>query len=268
LTISETIDKELTLSSYEGEDRVVSLKEILVQKYAGRERLKPVQSGLASLDKALDGGFYPGQLVVVSGISGHGKTTLCQTFTQSLMEKSILPLWFSYEMEEQEFADKIHLDYHGHIFMPLALKDKTSAWIEDRVIEANVKHDVKAVYIDHLHFLVGLIARQNMSMVIGQVVRDLKRIAVTRRMIMFLVCHTMKTRDQDGELGLGSIRDSSFIEQEADTVLYVWRHPEDKSLTVCKIAKNRRRGIIDIKIPLTLNRMENRYYEKSNRENG
>jgi hypothetical protein len=78
----------------------------------------------------------------------------------------------------------------------------------------------------------------------------------------------MKTRDQDGELGLGSIRDSSFIEQESDTVLYVWRHPEDKNITVCKIAKNRRRGIIDIKIPLTLNRMENRYYEKSNRENG
>jgi hypothetical protein len=91
-------------------------------------------------------------------------------------------------------------------------------------------------------------------------VRGLKQLALKHRVVVFLVAHMQKTKP-DEEPGLGHIRDSSFVEQEADTVLYVWRQKENKSVTVLKVAKNRKRGIIDDRIPLVLK--DGRYYEKA-----
>jgi hypothetical protein len=70
----------------------------------------------------------------------------------------------------------------------------------------------------------------------------------------------MQKTKNDEEPGLGHIRDSSFVEQEADTVVYVWRSKDNKAITVLKIAKNRKRGIIDDRIALVL--VNGRYEEK------
>jgi replicative DNA helicase len=144
--------------------------------------------------------------------------------------------------------------------MPQELTDRKLSWVEDRLIEANLKYNVQSIFIDHLHFLVEMIAKQNISFVVGQVVRGLKEIAKRQNMVAFLICHTGKTREDTGELGLGMVRDSSFIEQEADSVIYVWRGDEEEreiggekrrlSPTWAKIAKNRKRGIINKKVPL------------------
>ena len=94
-------------------------------------------------------------------------------------------------------------------------------------------------------------SKQNMSFVIGECVRGLKQLAIKHNIVIFLIAHMTKTRP-DEEPGLGHTRDSSFIEQEADTVVYVWRHKSDKWVTICKVAKNRKRGVIDTKIGLIL----------------
>jgi hypothetical protein len=63
------------------------------------------------------------------------------------------------------------------------------------------------------------------------------------------ICHTTKTKnDGNAELGLGDVRDSSFIEQEADTVFYVWRDEKTEYETLVKVAKNRKKGIINKKV--------------------
>jgi replicative DNA helicase len=143
--------------------------------------------------------------------------------------------------------------------MPLKLKSNTLTWVEERIIESRLKYNTRAVFIDHLHYLVSMNPKQNASFMIGETVRGLKQLALKHRVVMFLVAHMQKTKN-DEEPGLGHIRDSSFVEQEADTVVYVWRQKENKSVTVLKIAKNRKRGLIDDRIALVLK--DGRYHER------
>jgi replicative DNA helicase len=244
------IELEQKLSTYTGEDRVLPGNEVLEAYRKDRPLVDPYRSKLPSLDKIIDG-FYPGQLIVVSGITGHGKTTMCQTFTMALAEQMAFPLWFSYEVACDDFLRVFPFDLPKYIYMPIKMQESGLQWIEDRIMEAKFKYDIKAVFVDHLHYLVSMNPKQNASFMIGETVRGLKQLALKHKIVMFLVAHMQKTKN-DEEPGLGHIRDSSFVEQEADTVLYVWRAKDDRMVTVLKIAKNRKRGMIDEKIFMRL----------------
>jgi len=63
---------------------------------------------------------------------------------------------------------------------------------------------------------------QNMSLQIGSVMRTLKRIALKYNIIIFIVAH-MKHVKLVSEPDMEDLRDSSFIGQEADIVLMMWR---------------------------------------------
>ncbi len=259
MTLPERIELEKRLSDYNEDDQVLRASKVLELYRKDRPETKPFPSGLPTLDKKIDG-FYPGQLIVISGVTGQGKTTLAQSLTFALMEKGAYPLWFSYELPVDDFLRSFPGDYPNYLYLPAKLKDNKLSWIEERILEAKLKYNTKAVFIDHLHYLVSMNPKSNMSGLIGETVRKLKQMAIEHRIVVFLIAHMMKTKP-DEEPGLGHARDSSFVEQEADTVLYVWRFKDDKRITVLKIAKNRRRGLIDERIPLVL--QGGRYYEKA-----
>jgi replicative DNA helicase len=258
MTTLDEIALEQKLALYDGEDRVESAQTVLDLYRKDRPQAEPIKSNLPTFDRVI-GGFYTGQLIVISGITGQGKTTLCQTFTRAFTDQLVWSLWFSFEVSTDDFINVFPGDYKEHVFMPLKLKGNTLNWLEERIIEAKLKHSVKVVFVDHLHYLVSMAPKSNQSFIIGETVRGLKQLALKHCVVIFLVAHMMKTRP-DEEPGLGHIRDSSFVEQEADTVLYVWRMADNKHVTACKIAKNRKRGVIDARIPLIL--VDGRYQEK------
>jgi replicative DNA helicase len=251
------IELEQEMLNYSGEDQVLSSDEVLKRFIAEQPKGERISTKLPNLDRTI-GGLYPGQLIVVSGVTGHGKTTLCQTFTKNMSEQLTFPLWFSYEVGTQDFIENFHPDYQKHIFMPLKMTDNSLKWIESRIIESKVKYNTTICFIDHIHYLVSMSAKTNMSFVIGECVRGLKQLAIKHNIVIVLVAHMTKTKP-DEEPGLGHTRDSSFIEQEADVVLYVWRDGKEKSITICKVAKNRKRGVIDEKIGLVL--IDGKYQE-------
>jgi twinkle protein len=257
----DQMDKELELANYQGEDRVLPLTEVVEIYRRDNPQGEPLQSKLATLDKTI-GGFFPGQLIVISGPTGMGKTTFSQTVTIALMEQMAFPLWFSFEVDCLDFARVFPHDATKFVYVPAKLKETAPVWIEDKIIEAKMKYDVKAVFIDHLHYLVSMNPKQNQSYMIGNTVRGLKQLALKHKVVMFLIAHMQKTQN-DEEPGLGQIRDSSFVEQESDTVLYCWRPPADRTITIVKVAKNRKRGIMDVKIELTL--QGGRYFEQEKR---
>lgn len=251
----EMMRKEAELFSYEGEDKIVSSEEMLK---IVEERGTPdvmLNSKIPILDKTL-GGFVGGELIVVSGITGEGKSLLCQTLTSNMAQQKINTLWFTYEMPPQYFIKKFG-ENTPLFYLPKELKTNTTNWLEERILEAKLKFDVQAIFIDHLHFLVDLAKIGNPSLEIGSIVRNIKKIALKHNIVIFLIAHTTKIKSGFEELGLGDIRDSSFIEQEADTVLYIWRKTEVDGIkvenrSVLKIAKNRRLGTKNIKINLIL----------------
>jgi replicative DNA helicase len=245
------LEQEQTLATYEGEDKVIPGNELLKDL---RDRPRPklsFNSKIPKLDSIIKGGFHGGQLIVVSGITGQGKTTFCQSMTFSAMEQGLLSTWFSYELDMVDFLEQFPLDTVNNIMLPSVLKGRSPEWIELRSWESKLKYGAQIVFVDHLHFLVDLHKSRNISFDIGSVVRSLKLLAIKHNIILFLICHTMKTKgDGEVELGLGDVRDSSLIEQEADIVLYVWRDLDVDNRSILKIAKNRPTGVINKKIRL------------------
>lgn len=252
------VEIEKRLSEYQGADRVVKSTEVWNLMAAQKDPFA-FQSKIPSLDDAIDG-FEAGELVTVSGLTGQGKTTLCQSLSWNFLLQNIPSLWFSYEMTPRQFIRKLHSDLF--VYMPLALQGKSREWIRERIHEAKLKYGVRAVFIDHLHFLVDMARIKNPSLEIGAIVRELKGIAVDLNVTVFLIAHSTKVRfDQEPELD--SIRDSSFIPQDSDIVLIVWRS-RDKAgeftdQTVLKVAKSRRTGVMGKKVGLTY--QERLYWE-------
>lgn len=235
------------LSKYEGEDEVLSSEELFEYLNKRRSTVCHLRTGLPTLNDLI-GGFFGGELTVISGITGNGKTLFAQTLTANFVVSNQSSLWFTYEVPMLQFLKQFG-DPLPHFYMPKMLKGKDLDWIYERIVEAKLKYGISAVFIDHLHFLVDLMTSRNPSLEIGLVMRTLKRWALELDMSIFIIAHTGKIKP-DHELDAGDTRDSSFIEQEADNVIYIWRAKNVENGAILKITKNRGRGIMGKKINL------------------
>lgn len=239
----------LDLQDYAGEDRIVFSKELKMRLEAGREETSfNVQSRYFPLLSSFIGGFEGGEMIIVSAFTGHGKTTFCQSLTRDFCEQGHIPLWFSYEVQPYQFLKKFGNTLP--IFtLPNKIVNKSTFWLEERCYEALIKYQSQIVFIDHLHFLVDMVHR-NASLEIGVIVRNIKLLALKHNLVVFLIAHTTKPSGDAKELELGATRDSSFIEQEADTVIYLWRSKKETDHGTLKIAKDRKNGTYDKKIKI------------------
>jgi len=212
-------------------------------------------SKIWQFDDAMDGGFRNGELVVISGQTGHGKTTWCQWLTKKLDASSIPSLWFSFEMDQWHLKEKfikMGCDKTLLAYSPIELANSEMKFIEQQIDVAVKEYACKVIFIDHLHYLIPLNQSMSTSLLIGGIVRELKKLAVKKKVVICLIAHTKKIY-QDEKLELSSIRDSSLIAQESDYVFLVERlKANEKKLVVgssgwtnkmkVQLAKNRRTG--------------------------
>ena len=170
-------------------------------------------------------------------------TLLLQTFTANFVKQLLYPLWFSFEVPARQFLSQFpNLPL---IYMPSKLKPRAMQWFEDRVWESYEKYNTRIICIDHLHFLVDMARQQQVSLEIGTIIRRLKTLAVEGNFVIFLLCHT-KMGKHDGTLSYESIRDSSFISQESDTVIMVQRKPDiAENAARARVEFHRRTGVME-----------------------
>lgn len=223
--------------------------------------------------KQLDGlleGFQEGELIVISGLTKHGKTCFCQSLTMQMVGNGDHALWFTFEVPERAFLS--FMEDAGDMplfFMPQQLRSKDMVFIENKIKEAIIKHGIKAVFIDHLHYLLDM-RKNNVSLEIGAIMRFLKEIAIKYSLVIFLVAHTQKI-DSETEPSAGSIRDSSFIGQEADVVLIILRLAEENRANL-KVEFTRRTGVFQKKIKLIKHKffeeMQDGKPERDNKKTG
>jgi replicative DNA helicase len=248
------------LRNYQGVDRVVKIEEALEEIKKLPERVR-VDCKLPTVNKHLDG-FRCGELVVVSGPTGHGKSTLLQSFTYDFNEKKTNCLWFSYEVGVRDLVKRFEIDMPS-FSLPLKTVESNFKWMRQRIWESIAKFDTKVVFIDHLHYLLDMnyLAKVNTSLAIGMLMRDLKKLAVETDTLIFLVSHLSKTKLEE-EPDLDDIRDSSFIGQESDIVLVIYREKigGDYGRSWVKVAKNRRNGTVG-SIPVVMRK--GGFYEES-----
>jgi len=148
--------------------------------------------------------------------------------------------------------------------MPAKLKSHALDWFEERVYESFEKYHTRIVLCDHLHYLIDLAKTRNPSIEIGQIIRRLKTLAVSGEFLIFLLCHTTKGTSEDN-LSYESIRDSSFISQESDSVLMIKRTPKNGENTArLRVEFHRRTGVFEKVVDLI--KVEGCLQEQSNND--
>ncbi len=238
-------DDELEqLKKYAGEDSVEDFLTVW-QKAQETSKTLDFKTLVPTLDK-MTKGFSPGQLVTLSGPTGHGKTTFAQNLTENLREGGHNCLWFSYEMGVEEFFSKFkNLPF---AYMPKKVIPNSWEWLEARIKEAVAKYQIDIVFIDHLHYLLEmdkLSQSGSLSLAVGSMMRNLKRLAVNFDLVIVLVAHLRKV-----VLGktpsIEDLRDSSLIGQESDLVMIINRLPDEggefSQNSTLNLVKNRRTG--------------------------
>lgn len=236
-----TSDKE-KFSQYEGADKVVTSFELRDKILADKKDPHVcVKSGIPGIDYACEG-FQDGELIIVSGPTKQGKTLLGQTFTSYFAKQKEYPGWFSYEVPEHQFLDQFPV--LPLFYLPTKNKAQDFDWFMERCLEAYFKYNTRVFFIDHLHYLIDMARIKNTSLDIGTIVRRIKRFAVDNDFVMFLMAHIGKNESED--LSYRDLRDSSFIAQEADTVIMIKRTPKEGQNTArARVEFHRRTGVME-----------------------
>jgi len=272
---------EKNLATYKGEDEMISSKEMAELLAKEPKASFSFSTGIYHLDLVLNN-VEAGELVIITGPTGEGKTSLMMTISKFMAENQTMPAWFELELTGRQFFSKF--DFNPPLFyLPKRNIDNTIFWLEERILEAIVKYDIKSVFIDDLHHLFSLARIQsNVSFEIGDVIAKLKDIAVLNNLVIFLQVHIKDPQDATTrEPILSDIRDSGLIKALADTVIGIWRvknetvTKKDKrarreeigdndSKAKVRVWKNRREG----KMSTFYLKMENRFFVESYDKDG
>lgn len=252
------LEKEEQMSNYGGRDRIVSSIELAKELKETDSSMFTVSTGIASMDRILGGGVEAGELIIVTGPTGEGKTTLLMTITRNMAKDKVNSVWFTLEVTPRQFLQKLTKASPGmpqpempFFYIPRSVIEDADEdyvkewekkhrrtyemidWLEDKIIEAKVKTEkdgkaLKAVFIDHIHQIFSLIKSNNVSLEMGDMVARIKNIAIIHNLAIFLIAHTKD--DPQGtmrEPRKEDIRDSGLISRLADAIIGVWRIGND-----------------------------------------
>jgi len=221
-------------------------------------------TGIEPIDKKLNGGLRPGQLVIVAGRPSMGKTALTSDIGLNMAERYSV-LNFSMEMEGQEIASRA-LANRGRVALSAILGEipghDDAAWagitigtqkladlrfaIDDTpaisLLELRLKakawkrrHGLDVLIVDYLGLMTGGDGDKRHEQ-IGSYSRGLKALAKELGVAVIALAQlNRKVEDRpDRRPVLSDLRDSGEIEQDADIVMLVHRpemyEPENREL--------------------------------------
>lgn len=261
--IKDLNNLEEKLYNYNGADKMIASNE-LSEILAKLPEPTVMNTGVPTIDRIL-GGVEGGELVIVTGPSGHGKTTMLMSITQNMSKAGIESAWFTLEVTPRQFLKKLSVDgVLPHFYLPAENVDGQISWLFDRIVESIVKYNTRVIFIDHLHSLFSLEkSHGNLSLELGDIVATIKQLAIEYGIVIFLIAHSTDNKlSPTSEPSMRDIRDSGMVSRLADSVIGVWRikkpefqsdlekkkmtddFTEEDNWAKIKIFKNRREGIL------------------------
>ena len=260
-TEEELLKLEEKLYTYDGPDKIVSSHELAKDLSTTQDSVFRINTKIPSLDRLLDT-VEAGELILVTGPTGEGKTTLLMSITKNIAEDNISSCWFTLEVTPRQFLNKI-TTMNGTLplfYLPKQNTENYVHWIEERIIEAKIKYNTQVIFIDHIHQIFSLQrVSKNVSLEIGDIVAKIKDIAIKNNVIIFLIAHSKDPALPEAEPRKEDIRDSGLISRLADSIIGVWRTNNTDNGTVMKrpkqlnetdnrakvrVFKNRRTGVL------------------------
>lgn len=238
---------------------------------------KGITTGLKDLDAKLNGGWHRGQLVVIAGRPGMGKSALSLHNALEAASAEYGVLYLSMEMTCAELADRA-LAAYGKINLGNILSGvmKEEEW--GRVTVANGKlhdlpfhvvdrsnlnffqvasyarrhkrkHGLDVLVVDYLQLMAGAGEGDKRHSEIEEITRSLKALAKELSIAILLLSQLSRKTENARKPKLSDLRDSSSIEQDADVVIFIDREEVDNPETTWKgyadlhVAKQRQGAI-------------------------
>ena len=276
--------------------------EIVARVYSQLENMaangapSSVATGFYDLDKMLNGGFYPGDLIVIGGRPSMGKSLLGCTLAYNIADSSKKPtLIFSLEMDADSIVRRFYsnqalidsgrlrqgniaINEWGKISAASSAIAQTPVFIDDSpttsasVIRSKIRATVlrhgelNLVVIDYLQMMVCG-DEAGLPMRIGEVTRQLKSIARECKVPIVLLSQLSRKVEErsDKRPKQSDLRDSGRIEEDADIILFPYRdeyyNPDtpDRGLMeiICTKHRNGATGTIKLLFDGTYSRLRN-----------
>lgn len=234
------------------EDALKRLEEL--SKHAGN--ITGVPTGLVDLDNKL-AGLQNSDLILIAARPGMGKTSLALNIAQyASIKKGIPTAIFSLEMSKEQLVNRIicsealvdsgkvktgKLDANEWVRIaevigpisssPLYVDDTAGTTVMEiraKCRKLKLEHDIGLVVIDYLQLIQGSGRSENRQQEVSEMSRSLKILA--KDLNIPVVCLSQLSRAPEARSShrpiLSDLRESGAIEQDADIVLFIYRHME------------------------------------------
>jgi len=287
----DSISGRVIFSQNDTEKEIFDLKRLAIKhREATKDGLdKVVPSGFSVLDSYLNGGFRPGDLVLVGARPSMGKSSFALSVAYNAAKLGKKVLFFSIEMTAIDLYDRllsfetglpctsiingtamqkrVREGYDSLSKLDIAIAElsrATSKTVDTMVQDYLLDHDVDLIVVDYLQFLCDKTTKNGSDANrVGQISRNLKSLA--RATMIPVLCPTQLNRkSEEGgrirEPRLADLKDSGNLEQDADTVILLHRtlDADVKNRTSVIVAKNRKgeTGRLDLAFNLLTTQFE------------
>jgi len=257
------------------------VQDIAKRAEEGIEKTIGIPTGYPNLDSAI-GGLREPRLIIIGARPGMGKTTLALNIARNCAVDFSKPgAFFSLEMSGKELVAKLAAiesgipqeKIDGKVFESIDWERfnattthlfKAKVWIDDcahltlsdlrnKLRRLKGKYGIEWAMIDYLQLMKGdSFSRGNREQEIATISRGLKSLCKELQIPIVALCQLSREveKRQDKRPQLADLRESGAIEQDSDTIMFLWRpgyyHIIGDSggnfslgATMCDIAKHR-----------------------------
>ena len=196
-----------------------------LRRFDERGELPAIASGLQELDSKLAGGFRPGQLVIVAGRPGSGKSCLLAQAILNAAEVGRPGIVCSLEMCPGELAGRAlqTIDREKFRGLPVWFAESSELHRIQGQLRAAVRmHRAELAAVDYLGLIESPRERNaNRAEQVAAVTRSLKLLARELQIPILLGCQLNREAEKRGRPSLADLRESGAIEQDADIVILI-----------------------------------------------
>jgi len=230
---------------------ILSVQECL--EHISTSEIAGVRTGFRKMDELLGGGLQRGNLIVVAGRPGMGKSAFAMNVLLQAAKNNAGGLIFCLEMSGVQLMNRMlsvltgilaqHIQ-QGHIQedemslvaaasaqlanLPIAIDDTpslTARQIMNKSIDYSSEHKLDLIVVDYLQLMGDDEIGQNVHQLISNRIKTLKSLARALDVPVILVSQLSRAleRRADKRPMLTDLAESGSIEADADVVLFIYR---------------------------------------------
>jgi replicative DNA helicase len=200
-------------------------------------------TGIKQLDAMLGGGLRAGQLIVVGGRPGAGKSVLMLQMLLGSVSPAQAGLVVTLEMKCGEMIERLRSRYDETALANLNLLyiDSSSdlGAIQGLITTTARRLNLCGVVVDYLQLLEVANGGENREREIARASRQMKRLAMDLGLPVIVGSQLNRNSERSGKPTLADLRESGAIEQDADIVILLSKD-QDSGETFIDVAKHRR----------------------------